>query len=98
MLSLVFASFLMLASCGSDDVVPDFNDKVAADEQGGQNTEMTGMPVMGTYTRHSVNVEEISGICLNADKTALLAVGDQGVLKEIDPVRISGVVMPIWKE
>lgn len=94
MLSLVFASFLMLASCGSDDVVPDFNDKVAADEEGGQDTEMVGMPVMGTYTRHSVSVEEISGICLNADRTALLAVGDQGVLKEIDPNTME--VKNIW--
>lgn len=41
------------------------------------------MPVMGERTVFDVDVEEISGICLNADKTALLAVGDQGVVKQI---------------
>ena len=32
------------------------------------------MPVMGESVVYDVDVEEISGICLNADKTALLAV------------------------
>lgn len=30
-----------------------------------------------------VDVEEISGICLNSDKTVLLTIGDQGVVKQI---------------
>lgn len=41
------------------------------------------MPVMGEREVFDVDVEEISGICLNADKTALLAIGDQGVVKQI---------------
>ena len=41
------------------------------------------MPVMGDRTVFDVDVEEISGICLNADKTALLTVGDQGVVKQV---------------
>lgn len=41
------------------------------------------MPVMGEREVFDVDVEEISGICLNADKTALLACGDQGVVKQI---------------
>ena len=41
------------------------------------------MPVMGERNVFDVDVEEISGICLNADKTALLACGDQGVIKQI---------------
>ena len=41
------------------------------------------MPVMGGRIVFDVDVEEISGICLNADKTALLACGDQGVIKQI---------------
>lgn len=41
------------------------------------------MPVMGERIVFDVDMEEISGICLNADKTALLACGDQGVIKQI---------------
>ena len=41
------------------------------------------MPVMGEREVFDVDVEEISGICLNADRTALLAIGDQGVVKQI---------------
>ena len=41
------------------------------------------MPVMGEREVFDVDVEEISGICLSADRTALLAIGDQGVVKQI---------------
>lgn len=93
---------LLAAACGSTYIVPDFEDKVAAEEKeeevgnedgSGQGTTVK-MPVMGSYKRYNVNVEEISGICLNKDKTALLACGDQGVLKEIDPNDMS--VKTIW--
>ena len=49
---------------------------------------------MGSYAKYEVDVEEISGICLNADKTALLACGDQGILKEIDPNTMN--VRSVW--
>ena len=93
---------LLASACGSTDIAPDFEDKVAAEEKeeeagnedgSGQGTTVK-MPVMGAYKRYNVNVEEISGICLNKDKTALLACGDQGVLKEIDPNDMS--VKTIW--
>ena len=89
----------MLSSCGTDNKLPDFKDKIAADETVDDNTGNDAgsdekMPVMGTYTKHNVKVEEISGICLNKDKTALLAVGDQGVLKEIDINDMS--VKTVW--
>ena len=41
------------------------------------------MPVMGEREVFDVDVEEISGICLSADRTTLLAIGDQGVVKQI---------------
>lgn len=41
------------------------------------------MPVIGTYTKIPVNVEELSGICLTAEKDALWAVGDQGQLAKV---------------
>lgn len=41
------------------------------------------MPVMGKYERVMVNVEELSGICLTAEKDALWAVGDQGQLAKV---------------
>lgn len=99
LLCLFCASALLLSSCGTDNKLPDFKDKIAADETVDDNTGNDAgsdekMPVMGTYTKHNVKVEEISGICLNKDKTALLAVGDQGVLKEIDINDMS--VKTVW--
>lgn len=92
---------LFASACSTNDAVPEFEDKVAAEEKeeaGNEEENDQGttakMPVMGSYKRYSVNVEEISGICLNRDKTALLACGDQGVLKEIDPNDMS--VKTIW--
>lgn len=94
MLKLLLASLLCVTACNAKDDAPEFKDKVAADEEDSKIENVTGMPEMGTYTKHSVSVEEISGICLNADKTALLAVGDQGILKEINPETMA--VKNIW--
>ena len=41
------------------------------------------MPVMGASTVYEVDVEEISGLCLDADKSALISCGDQGLVKRI---------------
>lgn len=41
------------------------------------------MPVMGASEVYEVNVEEISGLCLDADKSALISCGDQGLVKRI---------------
>lgn len=41
------------------------------------------VPVMGASTVFDIDVEEISGLCMNADKTSLIACGDQGVVKNI---------------
>ena len=98
--SLIFIlSFFLLTACDSKNETPEFKDKVAAEENGvsgdaGNKENPSGMPVMGGYKKSNVNVEEISGICLNKDKTALLAVGDQGVLKEINPNTME--VKTIW--
>ena len=41
------------------------------------------MPVMGERVVYDVDVEEISGLCLTADKSALLSCGDKGIIKKI---------------
>lgn len=41
------------------------------------------MPVMGASEVYEVDVEEISGLCLDADKSALISCGDQGLVKRI---------------
>ena len=41
------------------------------------------LPAMGGYTVYDVDVEELSGLCLNHDGTSLIACGDQGVVKSI---------------
>lgn len=48
-----------------------------------QNTGSDNVPLMGASTVFDVDVEELSGLCLNADKTALISCGDQGVIKQI---------------
>lgn len=85
---------LLVSACSSGGSVPKFDDKFAAEEDNKQEEVVTGMPVMGSYAKYEVDVEEISGICLNAEKTALLACGDQGILKEIDPNTMN--VRSVW--
>ena len=54
------------------------------------------VPVMGKYEKFTVkDVSELSGICLNADKSALWAVGDNGQLAEIS---FDGKVTKHWSK
>ena len=41
------------------------------------------IPVMGDHTVYEVNMEELSGLSFNQDRTALLACGDKGTVKEV---------------
>lgn len=41
------------------------------------------IPVMGNHTVYEVNMEELSGLDFNQDRTALLACGDKGTVKEV---------------
>lgn len=47
------------------------------------NHEGFKVPVMGSSTVFDVDVDEISGLCFNADRSALISCGDQGVIKQI---------------
>ncbi len=51
------------------------------------------IPVIGERTVYDVNVVEISGLCLTADKSALLACGDKGIVKTIS---FDGEVADVW--
>ena len=92
MLSFILSSLLLLSSCVSGEPVPEFNDKFAAEEEK-QDGHVAGMPVMGASTVLNVNVEELSGLCLTLDKSALLSCGDQGVVKKIS---FTGQVSDFW--
>lgn len=50
---------------------------------GAQEINTDVAPVMGASVVYDVDLEEISGLCMNADRTALIACGDQGVVKEV---------------
>ena len=53
------------------------------------------MPKMGSYIKFSIpKIPELSGICLNAEKTALWGVGDNGLLGIIE---FDGTVTQTWK-
>lgn len=41
------------------------------------------MPGMGDYSVYEVDLNELSGLCFNSDRTALLACGDKGVIKTV---------------
>lgn len=41
------------------------------------------IPVMGASTVFEIDVEEISGLCLDADKSTLISCGDQGLVKHV---------------
>lgn len=90
---LLVIFLLTFVSCKGNEV-PDFKDKVAADEENVENAAgQDGLPVMGSRQVFNVNVEELSGLCLNADGTALLSCGDQGVVKTIS---FTGQVSDFW--
>ncbi|MBO5979315.1 MAG: SdiA-regulated domain-containing protein [Bacteroidales bacterium] len=59
-----------------------------------QPENIEGMPVMVSRTIMKVDVEELSGLCLTLDKSALLACGDQGIVKKIT---FTGDVSAIWQ-
>ena len=63
--------------------------KIAAPEK--ENTKQSerkpggkkSMPEMGTWQVFNVDVEELSGLCMNRDSTAFWAVGDEGTLCKV---------------
>ena len=57
--------------------------------------EKLPIPQLGEeYTVLEVDMAELSGLCLNKDKTKLLACGDTGVVKEIS---FTGEATELWK-
>lgn len=58
-------------------------------------TEKLPVPHLGEeYTVLEVDMAELSGLCLNKDKTKLLACGDTGTVKEIS---FTGEATELWK-
>lgn len=58
-------------------------------------TEKMGVPqLVEEYTVLEVDMAELSGLCLNKDKTKLLACGDTGTVKEIS---FTGEAAELWK-
>ena len=52
------------------------------------------IPEMGDHTFFDVDLGELSGLCFNKDKTALIACGDKGVIKSVS---FDGQVSDIWE-
>lgn len=52
------------------------------------------LPIMKGYSIFDVEVEELSGLCLNREGTALLSCGDQGIVKTIS---FTGEVSDLWE-
>ena len=58
-------------------------------------SEKLPVPQLGEeYTVLEVDMAELSGLCLNKDKTKLLACGDTGIVKEIS---FTGEATELWK-
>lgn len=55
--------------------------------------EEISLPVMGEYSVYEVDVDELSGLCLNRAGSALLSCGDKGVVKEIT---FEGKATDLW--
>ena len=43
-----------------------------------------GTPVIGKYQSYTVNIKELSGLCLHTDKSFLWGVGDQGIIAKVN--------------
>ena len=56
--------------------------------------EQAKLPSMGAHSVYEVDVEELSGLCFNTDRTILLSCGDQGVVKSIT---FDGKVSTLWE-
>lgn len=55
--------------------------------------EKNTLPVMGDHSVCEVNIEELSGLCLNQDGSALLSCGDDGNVKTVS---FTGEVTDLW--
>ena len=60
--------------------------------QKGPEAHQRQMPVMGNWQTIKVNVEELSGLCMNIDTTAFWAVGDEGAVCKVS---FDGAVTPV---
>ena len=66
-----------------DGVLELGNITASLQDYSGPKPESPEMPVLKGYTKYTVSVTEISGICLTADGSALWAVGDNGYLGQV---------------
>lgn len=88
---------LLAGACACDD--PLANRGIAKPEQKEKTEKSTGgkprkVPEMGACQVINVRVEELSGLCMTKDSTALWAVGDEGAICKVS---FSGVVTPVLK-
>ena len=87
---------LLLGSCACENGIPGTykpqkpeNKEESSRQPGGKSRKV---PEMGSFQVIGVRVEELSGLCLNRDSTALWAVGDEGALFKLS---ITGNSTPV---
>ena len=88
---------LLAGACACED--PLANRSIAKPEQKEKTEKSTGgkprkYPEMGACQVIKARVEELSGLCMTKDSTALWAVGDEGAICKVS---FSGVVTPVLK-
>ncbi|MBQ5528820.1 MAG: hypothetical protein IIT99_00055, partial [Bacteroidales bacterium] len=86
---------LLAGACACED--PLANRAIAKPEQKEKTEKSTGgkprkVPEMGACQVIKARVEELSGLCMTKDSTALWAVGDEGAICKVS---FSGVVTPV---
>ena len=80
MLSLLSGCACNMERNGTAVVTPEKDKTKQTEKKPGTKKKI---PEMGTYRVFDVNVEELSGLCLDRDSTALWTVGDEGDLCKI---------------
>ena len=88
---------LLAGACACED--PLANRSIAKPEKEEKTEKSTGgkprkYPEMGACQVIKARVEELSGLCMTKDSTALWAVGDEGAICKVS---FSGVVTPVLK-
>ena len=87
---------LLAVSCSCEDSIEHLKiAKPVQHEESGKSTsgkKPRKIPEMGACRVINVNLEELSGLCMTQDSTALWAVGDEG---DLCRVSFSGVVTPV---
>lgn len=88
LIPLALSFFLLLGTCGCEDPLKGIGiakpvDKGKNENPAGPGHKNKELPEMGSFQVFNLQLDELSGLCMNKDSTALWGVGDGGLLCKV---------------